>query len=129
MFWIIFCLSKVFVSEPICFCSGTQLHIVIFLKMRAQGEWEGSTLDLVLSAMQAFPDAAFLGLFSFNRFLYTCFLSDIGSNIGSYSVAVAGLQPAREVILPQFCNFLPHSNSKLICVASFAISCPPGNCR
>ena len=22
-----------------------------------QGEWEGSTLDLVLSAMQAFPDA------------------------------------------------------------------------
>ena len=36
-----------------------------------QGEWEGSTLDLVLSAMQAFPDAAFLGLFSFIRFLYT----------------------------------------------------------
>ena len=28
--------------------------------------------------------------------------SDIGSNIGSYSVAVAGMHPAREVMLPPF---------------------------
>ena len=27
----------------------------------AQGEWEGDILDLVLSAILAFPDAAFLG--------------------------------------------------------------------
>ena len=28
-----------------------------------QGEWEGAILDLALSAMQAFPSAAFLGTF------------------------------------------------------------------
>ena len=28
-----------------------------------QGEWEGSILDLALTAMQAFPSAAFLGTF------------------------------------------------------------------
>ena len=28
-----------------------------------QGEWEGAILDLALTAMQAFPSAAFLGTF------------------------------------------------------------------
>ena len=28
----------------------------------SQGEWEGNAVDLVLGAMQAFPDAAFIGI-------------------------------------------------------------------
>ena len=31
-------------------------------KSAFQGEWEGNAVDLVLGAMQAFPDAAFVGI-------------------------------------------------------------------
>ena len=31
-------------------------------KIGEQGEWEGNTVDIVLGAMRAFPDAAFLGI-------------------------------------------------------------------
>ena len=64
-----------------------------------QGEWEGNALDLVLAAMQSFPNAAFLGLTFLPPTLphYYNFPSDIGSNIGSFSVAVAGMHPTRQV--------------------------------
>ena len=78
--------------------------------------------------MQAFPSAAFLGTLFFilihffgtfqctENILDDIYImnsglpSDLGSNIGSYSVAVAGMHPIREVnfklcILPQFNSF------------------------
>ena len=50
----------------------------------------------------------------YNGYIHFKFPSDIGSNIGSYSVAVAGMNPTREVNLPQF-TFL----SKFISLLSF----------
>ena len=37
-----------------------------------QGEWEGAILDLALSAMQAFPSAAFLGTFLMYLYVLVC---------------------------------------------------------
>ena len=40
-----------------------------------QGEWEGTILDLALTAMQAFPSAAFLGTFQMyflDAYMYSC---------------------------------------------------------
>ena len=36
--------------------------MITFVYSDNQGEWEGNALDLVLAAMQSFPNAAFLGL-------------------------------------------------------------------
>ena len=72
--------------------------MITFVYSDNQGEWEGNALDLVLAAMQSFPNAAFLGLTFFSTFNFTYnFSSDIGSNIGSFSVAVAGMHPIRQV--------------------------------
>ena len=62
--------------------------------------------------------------------LRPCMLSDIGANIGTYTLAVAGIQPTREVILPHIMS-LPFFC--LISCCHFAhlllsISCLPGDC-
>ena len=78
--------------------------MITFVYSDNQGEWEGNALDLVLAAMQSFPNAAFLGLTFLPPTLphYYNFPSDIGSNIGSFSVAVAGMHPTRQVGHLQF---------------------------
>jgi len=51
--------------------------------IRETGVWQGNTLDHLLSALHALPDAAFL---------------DLGANIGDSVVPVAAMRPRRQVI-------------------------------
>jgi FkbM family methyltransferase len=51
--------------------------------IRETGSWQGNSLDHLLSALHAMPDAAFL---------------DLGANIGDSSVPVAAMRPRRQVV-------------------------------
>ena len=54
---------------------------------------------VALQAMNKYPAALFLGGNAMSPQLQMFFSSDIGSNIGTYTVAVAALRPPRKVRL------------------------------
>ena len=60
----------------------------------ASGGWEVEEVSKVLEAMTLHPGAVFLGKGASNHCCYNCnvsIVSDIGSNIGAYTVPVAAM--------------------------------------